>query len=138
MNHAESPKVCEKVLEFFMLIWPITVNFSPNLHYKLLHISIIAILKFCCTIFPVLEVVCGDLIAHGGNGKDQLWGLKMCFGVGALSTEHSTVTSQLQWHEVIIRSDGISCWQKIIIMTTNWFLVWHKHRFCIWQVFLWN
>ena len=28
MNHAESPKVCEKVLKFFTLISPIIVKFS--------------------------------------------------------------------------------------------------------------
>ena len=28
MNHAESPKVCEKVLEFFKFISPIIVKFS--------------------------------------------------------------------------------------------------------------
>ena len=30
LNHTESPKVCEKVLELFMLIRPMIVKFSQN------------------------------------------------------------------------------------------------------------
>ena len=123
---AHSGDVWNSKKKSLLLVWWI---FPPNLHYKLqIHISIIAILKFCCTIFPVLEVVC-DLIStrwewerSAVRSEDVFW----CWC--SIYREHSTVTSQLQWHEVIIRSDGISCWQKIIIMTKNWFLVWH---FCI-------